>query len=809
MKFTLAWLKDHLDTEASLADICATLDRIGIEVEEVQNPAEKLGAFVIARVVEAKQHPQADRLRVCQVDTGKGVLEVVCGAPNARTGLVGVFAPIGSFIPGTGITLERKPVRGVVSNGMLCSERELEISEDHDGIIDLPADIGKHVGKRYVDVLELDDPVLHVKVTPNRPDCFSVRGIARDLAAAGLGKLKAETHGFTKTGDIEHPVPITLEFAKEAASACPVFASRYIAGVKNGPSPKWLERRLRAIGLRPISALVDITNYLTFDRGRPLHVYDADKLKGGIRARLGKSGEKFDALDNKSYTVDEPNCVIADDTSVLGFGGIIGGVSSSCTADTRNVLIESAYFDPVRTAQTGRAKGIISDARTRFERGIDPHSCIAGANLAAAMVLELCGGKASKLRVAGKEPEVVTTVAFDPSRVRKLGGIDIKAEDSKAILTSLGFKVDGKGDKLKVTAPSWRPDVTGPADLVEEIIRISGIDKVPSAPMTRERGVARPVLTEGQNRVRRARRVLAGRGLVEAITWSFIKEAEAKHFGGGGESLEVANPISSEMTHMRPSLLPGLMAAAQRNRDRGYADVGLFEVGQAYLGDAPEDQIMVAGGVRAGNIRLSGAGRHWDAASSSAGVFDAKADAGAVLLALGVDPAKAQVTRDAPAWYHPGRSGVLRLGPKVILAHFGEIHPETLKALKVDAPISAFEVFLTALPAARKKPTRAKPPLGAVDLQPVRRDFAFLVKREVAAAEVIKAAQGADKKLIAAIGVFDVFEGGKLAEEGRKSIAIEVVLQPVEKTLTDAEIEAVSGRIVEAVKKSTGGEIRG
>ncbi|KAB2848474.1 MAG: phenylalanine--tRNA ligase subunit beta, partial [Hyphomicrobiaceae bacterium] len=405
MKFTVSWLKDHLETEASLADIRSTLDRIGIEVEEVQNPAEKLGAFVIARVVEAKQHPQADRLRVCQVDTGKGVVEVVCGAPNARTGLVGVFAPIGSFIPGTGITLEKKPVRGVVSNGMLCSERELEISDDHQGIVDLPAELGKHVGKRYVDVLELDDPVLHVKVTPNRPDCFSVRGIARDLVAAGLGKLKPEMPGFTKSGELEHPVPITLEFPMEAESACPVFASRYVAGVKNGPSPKWLERRLRAIGLRPISALVDITNYLTFDRGRPLHVYDADKLSGAIRARLVKAGESFDALDNKSYSVDETNCVIADDSGVLGFGGIIGGVSSSCSAETRNVLIESAYFDPVRTAQTGRSKGIISDARTRFERGIDPHSCIAGANLGAAMVLELCGGKASKLRVAGKEPE--------------------------------------------------------------------------------------------------------------------------------------------------------------------------------------------------------------------------------------------------------------------------------------------------------------------------------------------------------------------------------------------------------------------
>jgi phenylalanyl-tRNA synthetase beta chain len=831
MKFTLSWLKDHLETRASLAEIAAALDRIGLEVEGVDDPAERLGAFVIARVVDARQHPNADKLRVCQVEIapGKPPVEVVCGAPNARNGLVGVFAPLGSYIPGTGLKLERKPVRGVVSNGMLCSERELEISDDHEGIIDLPGALAARVGERYVDVMGLHDAMLHIKVTPNRPDALGVRGIARDLAAAGLGKLKpdwatgewpfpqekrAKGKASAKlAGSFEHPVEIRLDFPKEAADACPCFASRYVRGVANGPSPAWLQQRLKAIGLRPINALVDITNYVTFDRGRPLHVYDGKKLNGAIGARLAKPGEKFHALDNKDYVAQDGMCMIADDSGPLGFGGVIGGTSTGCSEATTDVLIESAYFDPVRTANTGRRAGINSDARYRFERGIDPQSCEPGADLCARMILELCGGEASKLRVAGRMPAPRLAIPFDTRRVEKLAGLAVAPAEARRILEQLGFVIEGgksmDDETFTAIAPTWRPDVHGAADLVEEIVRIVGIDKVPAAAMSRPTGVAHAVLTEGQALVRRARRALAARGFVEAITWSFITREQAAQFGGGQDALELDNPISSEMTSMRPSLLPGLLTAVQRNRDRGTPDMALFEVGQAYRGDELEDQHFVAAGVRAGLARLAGSGRHWEARSETAGVLDVKSDAFALLALLGLDPGKAQITRDAPSWYHPGRSGTLRLGPKTVLAHFGEMHPDALAKLDVDGPSAAFEVFLSALPASKKRATRAKLPLEALDLQPVRRDFAFVLDRKVGAGEVVRAAESVDKKLVAGVTVFDVFEGGKLAEEGKRSIAIEVTLQPREKTLTDQEIEAIAERIVASVKKATGGEIRG
>jgi phenylalanyl-tRNA synthetase beta chain len=810
MKFTLAWLKDHLDTTATLAEIAATLDTIGLEVEEIQNPAEKLSAFVIARVLDAKQHPQADRLRVCQVEIAPGQqVEVVCGAPNARTGLVGVFAPLGTTIPGSGLVLEKKPVRGVVSNGMLCSEAELELSGESDGIIDLPASMAAHIGKRYVDVMGLDDATLHIKITPNRPDALGVRGVARDLAAAGLGTLKPEPKGFIGKGAFKSQVPIALEFSKETADACPCFAGRYIKGVKNGPSPAWLQQRLRAIGLRPINTLVDITNYITFDRGRPLHVYDADKLTGTIRARLAKSGETFKALDNKEYTATDGNCVIADDARVLGFGGIMGGAYSGSSDTTVNVLIESAYFDPVRTGHTGRKHGILSDARYRFERGIDPKSCISGADLATQMILDMCGGEASELVVAGAEPDPKLTIDFDTARIEKLTALKVEPDRARAILETLGFAVEGNGATFKATAPSWRPDVHGSADLVEEVMRIVGIDKVPVVSLPRLHSVARAVLTEGQMRVRRSRRALAARGLVEAITWSFVARPQAALFGGGQDALELANPISSELTSMRPSLLPGLLTAIQRNRDRGLSDAALFEVGQTYRGDAEGDQIMAAAGVRAGLAQPGGLGRHWDGKAQDAGIFDVKSDAAAVLATAGLDASKAQITRDAPAWFHPGRSGTFRLGPKTVLAYFGELHPDVLAQLNVDAPAAAFEVFLPAIPSTRKKASKARPPLDVVDLQPVRRDFAFVLDKAVAASDVVKAAESIDKKLVTGVTVFDVFEGGKLAEEGRKSLAIEVTLQPRDKTMTDAEIDGIAARIVAAVKKSTGGEVRG
>jgi phenylalanyl-tRNA synthetase beta chain len=809
MKFTLSWLKDHLDTDASLEALEEKLSAIGLEVEKIDNPAAKLAAFTIARVVDAKQHPNADRLRVVQVEIAKGKppVEVVCGAPNARAGMVAVFAPLGTFIPGSGLTLEKKPVRGIVSNGMLVSERELQLSEEHEGIIDLPADMASRIGEPYAEAMGLADPVFEVKLTPNRPDCTGVRGIARDLAAAGLGKLKPEPKLGDVEGDFNSPVNIKLEFSKDTADACPVFAGRYVRGVKNGPSPAWLQQRLKAVGLRPINALVDVTNYISQDRGRPLHVYDADKLKGAVRARLGKAGEKFLGLDGKEHAVDDTMCVIADDNGPLGLGGVIGGEASGSTDATVNVLIECAYFDPARTASTGRKTGLVTDARYRFERGVDPAFVVPGLDLATDMILKLAGGAPSKAKVAGKPPVDKRVIELDYGRISKLTGLQIKDAEIKSILEKLGFTLTGKGKSAKVTVPTWRPDVHGRADLVEEVVRIAGLDRVPATPLPRPAGVARAVLTERQKRARRARRTLAARGLVEAITWSFIPANEASGFGGGANTLELANPISTEMSSMRPGLLPGLLAALKRNRNRGFNDAALFELGQAYRGETADDQYISATGVRAGTAKLGGSGRHWDGAAKDADLFDAKADVFAVLAALGFDPAKAQITRDAPAWYHPGRSGTLRLGPKVVIAHFGELHPGTLKALDVAAPVAAFEVFLDALPAQQAK-SRAKPRHEAADLLPVRRDFAFVLDRDVPAGDVVRAAAGADKTLIQQVAVFDVFEGGALAEEGKKSLAIEVTLQPMTETLTDKDIEAVVQKVAAAVKSATGGEIR-
>jgi phenylalanyl-tRNA synthetase beta chain len=810
MKFTLSWLKDHLETTATVVEIKATLDRIGLEVESIDDPAEKLGRFTIARVLEAKKHPNADKLQVLQVEieTGKPAVEVVCGAPNAKTGLIGVFAPIGTYIPGTGITLDKKPVRGVVSNGMMLSEREMQLSEDHTGIVDLDPKLADKVGQRYVDVLGLGDPVIEVKLTPNRPDCTGVRGIARDLAAAGLGTLKPEKKFDGVEGREPCPIDIKLEFPAGAESACPVFAGRYLKGIKNGPSPAWMQARLKAIGLRPISAVVDVTNYISIDRGRPLHVYDADKLKGAIRARLGKRGESYLALDAKTYEADETMCVIADDAAVLGFGGIMGGNDTGCTLETKNILIECAYFDPLRTATTGRKAGIISDARYRFERGVDPAFVEPGLDLATAMMMQVAGGVPSQKKIAGKAPIKPFSVDFAFDRVERLMGTKLPEAEMRKTLDALGFVFEGKGPVYKVTAPSWRPDVHGPADLVEEVARITGLEQVPSTPLPRGRGVTRATLTETQRRVRRARRTLASRGFVEAITWSFIREGEAKHFGGGAEALMLANPISSEMTTMRPSLLPGLLAAVHRNRNRGFADMALFEVGQAYRDDRPEGQFIAAAGVRSGEAKLAGSGAHWSGSASASDVYDAKSDALNLLMTLGFDASKAQITRDAPQWFHPGRSATLRLGPKLVLAHFGELHPETLRMMDVVGQVSAFEVFVDALPAEKKKATRAKPALALNDLLPLTRDFAFVLDQGVEAQAVIKAAMGADKALIRDVNVFDVYQGKGIAD-GKKSMAIQVMLQPVEKTLTDEDIERVSQKIVAEVTRATGGEIRG
>ncbi len=810
MKFTLSWLKDHLETSATLAEIKAKLDQIGLEVEGIVDPAEKLGAFTIARVLEAKPHPNADKLRVLQVELvpGQPSVEVVCGAPNARAGMIGVFAPLGAYIPGTGLTLEKKPVRGVVSNGMMLSEREMQLSDAHEGIVDLAPEMSAKVGQRYVDVLGLSDPVIEVKLTPNRPDCTGVRGIARDLAAAGLGRLLPDKQIEGVEGTDACSIDIRLDFAAGTESACPCFAGRMIRGITNGSSPAWMQRRLEAVGQRPINAVVDVTNYVSIDRGRPLHVYDADKLVGAIRARLSKTGETFLGLDGKTYTTDDAMCVIADDAAVLGFGGILGGEASSTTHETRNILIESAYFDPVRTAATGRKAGIQTDARYRFERGIDPAFIEPGLDLATRLMLDVAGGTPSNRKTAGKPPIAPLTITFAFDRVEKLMGLKLGDDQIRRTLETLGFAIAGKGPTYSVTAPTWRPDVHGAADLVEEIARIAGLENIASVPLPRlDTGVTRATLTENQRRVRRARRTLAARGMVEAITWSFISADEARLFGGGGDALELANPISSEMTTMRPSLLAGLLAAAGRNRNRGFTDAALFEVGQSYRGDRPEDQIVSAAGVRVGTAGLAGSGRHWHGAARAVDLTEAKADAVALLSALGFDAGKAQLTQDSPAWFHPGRSATLRLGPKVVLGHFGELHPAILKQLDVAGPAVAFEIFLANLPADKRK-TRAKPPFTAADLLPVTRDFAFVLDQKITAGDVVKAAQGVDKALISGVKVFDVFEGGNMGA-GKKSLAIEVTLAPKDRTLTDEEIDAVGKKVIAAVGKATGGEIRG
>jgi phenylalanyl-tRNA synthetase beta chain len=809
MKFTLSWLKDHLETEAPLAEIVETLTRIGLEVEGVTDPAAKLRDFTIARVIEAKQHPNADRLRVCMVDTGAGEpVQVVCGAPNARTGMRSVFSPPGTYIPGKDITLGKGVIRGVESNGMLCSAAELQLSEDHEGIIDLPEDAP--VGKVYVDWLGDLDPVIEINLTPNRPDCTSIHGIARDLAAAGLGKLKGESHKPLK-GAYPCPVQVTLDFADNHKHLCPAFALRMVRGVKNGPSPEWMQKRLKAIGLRPISALVDITNYFTFDRGRPLHVFDADKVKGNLVVRRAKNGEGVLALDGKTYALDEATVVIVDDNGVESIGGIMGGELSGCGPDTVNVLIESALWDPLNIAQTGRKLGIITDARYRFERGVDPNFNNPGCNLAAELVVQLCGGEISEMVLAGEIPEITTVIDYPWSEAKRLTGLDVHPAEQKVVLQTLGFHVSGTGQHVKIAPPSWRPDVEGKADIVEEVIRIVGLDKVNPEPLPAQQQVNGPVLTLLQRRTRAAKRLLAGRGMVESVTWSFVSEAQATLFGRSANAapmLKLSNPIAADLSDMRPSLLPGLIAAGQRNADKGFPDVALFEVGQIFMGDGDTDQKIAAAAIRRGLAKAAGVGRHWSDAKPGVDVFDIKSDAMALLSGLGVSLQGLQVVQGGPSWMHPGRSATLQFGPQNQIGCFGELHPSVLKTLGADGPVMALEILLDAIPAPKARPTKMKPRLDLSELQPLTRDFAFLVDRKVKADDVLKAARAADRALIADVSLFDIYEGKGVAE-GAKSLAIEVTLQPKEKTLTDAEIEAVAAKIVAEVGKKTGATLRG
>ncbi|MEE1611760.1 phenylalanine--tRNA ligase subunit beta [Microvirga sp. CF3016] len=802
MKFTLSWLKDHLETSASLDEIVETLTRIGLEVESVEDKAKALAPYTVAYVISAEQHPNADRLRVCMVDTGNGApIQVVCGAPNARTGMKSVFAPPGTYISGKNITLGVGTIRGVESAGMLCSAAELEISDDHDGIIDLPEDAP--VGQPYAAYAGLDDPVIEINLTPNRPDCTSIHGIARDLAAAGLGTLRGDAvPAVAARGAC--PVSVTIE----DETLCPAFALRLVRGVRNGPSPEWMQRRLLSIGLRPINALVDITNYVTFDRGRPLHVFDARKVKGNLTVRRAKEGEEVLALDTRTYRLDPNVVVIADDSGVESIGGIMGGEHSGCDEETTDVLIESALWDPLNIAQTGRKLGIITDARYRFERGVDPAFTVTGLDLATKLVIDLCGGEASEAVVAGKVPDDNRVIEFPWREVPRLSGLDVQPAESEQILTKLGFQVQGSGERVSVTAPSWRPDIEGKADLVEEVIRIAGLDRIESKPLARlEDTVAKPILTLIQKRTRLVRRSLAVRGLVEAVTWSFIAKSEAELFGGGDPRLALANPIAAELSDMRPSLLPGLLKAAQRNADRGFGDVALFEVGQTFASDEPEGQSIKAAAVRRGTARAEGVGRHWDGGAESVDAFDAKADVLALLAALGIPAGGLQIVAGGPAWFHPGRSATLQFGPKNVVGAFGEVHPKVLKALDLKGPLVAFELNLNALPPPKAKPTKMKPKLNLPDFQPLTRDFAFVVGRDVAAGDIMKAAQGAERQLIVGVDVFDIYEGTGIDPE-KKSVAIAVTLQPTEKTLTDVEIEAVSAKIVGEVSKKTGAVLR-
>jgi len=796
MKFTLSWLADHIDTDAPVDKIADTLTNIGLEVEGIEDKAKQLTPFTVAYVVSADKHPNADKLRVCIVDTGKEKVQVVCGAPNARAGMKGVFAHAGVTIPGTGVELKKSSIRGVESNGMLCSEREMGLSQEHDGIIELPEDAP--IGEPFAKLMGLTDPVIEIKLTPNRPDCTGVRGVARDLAAAGIGHLKPD-QPVKITPRFNNPVTIGLHFDETAKSACPVFAGRMVKGVKNGPSPAWLQQRLKAVGLRPISTRVDITNLMSLDRARPLHVYDADKLNGEIHARLAKKGEKVLALDGKTYELDEEMCVIADDNGVLGLGGVMGGETTGVSATTTNVFIESAYFDPVRTARTGRELGIVSDARYRFERGVDPEYVVPGLDLATKMIVDLCGGEPSDVTVAGRVPDTKREITFDPALVEKLCGVKMHQAEALSILDRLGFRtVVG----TRVVVPSWRPDINGPADLVEEVVRIAGYDKIPSTPLPRQATVPLPVLTPMQKRVRAAKRTLAARGLYEAMTWSFVSKAQAALFGGVPDALLVANPISSDLDAMRPSVLPGLLAAAQRNAARGLKDLGMFEVGPQFTGPEPGEQLTAATGIRIGN-----GPRSWTKAAWSPDVFQAKADVLAVLESCGFAPDSAQTTADAPAWYHPGRSGALRLGPKNVLAFFGELHPRILAAFDLTGPVAAFEVMLETLPTPKAKPSKARPNLELSEFQAVERDFAFVVDAKVAAADVVKAAMSVDRVLVESVNVFDVYEGQGV-DPGKKSLAITVRLQPRDRTLAEADIETVSSKIVGAVAKATGGKLR-
>ncbi len=792
MKFTLSWLKDHLDTNASLDEISKTLIMIGLEVEQVIDRSEALKPFTVAKILHAEQHPQADKLRVCRVQADVGELQIVCGAANARAGIYVALAKEGALIPANGMVIKKTRIRGVESNGMLCSAEELGIGGDSEGIIELPE---ANIGESIVKVLGLDDPVIEIAITPNRADCLGVRGIARDLAAAGLGKLKPLEHISDIKGSFASPISVNI-----TTSNCYQFIGVYIKNVKNAVSGECARRKLEAIGQKPISTLVDITNYLTIDLGRPLHVYDAKRLKGNITVRDAKAGERLKALNGKEYQLQAGMCVIADDFGPVALGGVIGGEPTGCTEETTDVFLEVALFDPVHVARTGRELQIDSDARYRFERGVDPAFVEEGAKVATHIIKQLCGGETSNIVNAGKTPEWKRSISFNPERVKTLGGVDVPATECNRILTALGFTGTGS-----VTPPSWRADVEGEADLVEEVLRIHGYDNIPTTSLPPLSGIPKPALTLAQKRVQLARRTLATRGFMETCTWSFLPEAQAKLFGGSNAKLKLVNPISADLDTMRPSLLPNLLEAAKKNAFRGFKDISLCEVGLQFHDVTPDGQRMVAAGIRSDNaVEQSYKDNLFTHKDRGMDAFDAKSDALAVLQTLGLG--KSDITTNVPSYYHPGRSGALTLGGKIILGYFGEIHPGILKTFDIEDPVAAFEIYLDAIPVPRTK-GKAKVAFKPSDFQAVERDFAFTVDKEITAADIVKTINAADKQLVTGVEIFDVYTG-KGVDTGRKSVAVKVTLQAHDRTLSEQDITAVSQAIVAAAAKGFGGQLR-
>lgn len=800
MKFTLSWLKRHLDTNADIETIGEALTSLGLELDGLEDNAALYAPFKVAYVEKTEQHPDADRLKICTVQTAdNGVMKVVCGAPNAREGMKAVFAPEGSYIPGSDMVLKKGVIRGVESCGMLVSMAEMKLSDDHDGIIEVDADV--EVGTPLAELFGLDDPVYDIDLTPNRPDCAGVYGIARDLAAKEIGELKP-----LETPKFETKFKSDVKVSIGDTEGCPVFFGRMIKGVKNGPSPEWMQRLLKSVGLRPISALVDITNFLTMDHARPLHVYDADKLKGDITVGTAKGGEELEALNDKSYKLTESCVTISDDSGVIGLGGIVGGTSTGTDENTVNVFLESAYFDPARIARTGRDLQVISDARYRFERGVDPEFTKTGIDIATALILEICGGEASEIVQAGDVPEWKKSIPFDANYIKHIIGLDVHADEQRRILDHLGFEMHTD----HVIAPSWRPDIwatntDGRADLAEEIIRVHGLDSIPAVPVRSETTVPAPAETALLSRARSARAAMTARGLNECVTWSFMNKERAALFGSNDNAaLSIANPISTEIDQMRPTILANLIEAVKNNEAKGFPNGAFCEVGPIFEGTKPGQQKIAASGIRSGVY----VDRHWAGSNAARPVdtYDAKADALAALEAIGAPVASLQTGTATSDHFHPGRSGTLGLG-KNILAQFGEIHPAILEEMDVKGPLVGFEIILDTIPAPKKKGGTEKPLLELSQFQPVNRDFAFIVDDSVAADNLIRAAKTADKKLIASAEIFDVYSG-KGVEEGKKSLALTIQIQPTEKTLTDEEIEALSQKVIDNVHDKTGGVLR-